>query len=470
MVPFAILSATAGSALQGYANGTADSWWFGVLLMLSGIGAVRLVFPQGAYEARAFLLTFGVCVFTGGLAQCYSLARTGEPQSFVDAIGFFDAIFDAPPYYTWEELNTLWIDGGHVSRGAPLSVAIWQWVYHVRYLLGLDYGIYVGVMFNALCIGLTAAITVRTARELFGDDPWRLRRVGILFAFCGLFALFGAIFIRDCFTTFFNALVLWGIVRWMCLPNARNLGFAGMLTAISVLAMAYLRSRSIVLFGLFWLLAVTCWYVSHRLDMKRALVAILAIPVVLAGSVYVVNYVLVSRNLQARHMEQYEEILAEGASENSIAMQLVVNQPLPVRLVLGTGSLMVFPIPLWAYFEAGRDEYHLLKGYNGVYQVMVMPLVIIGFLTVLQRIRGNRKSTIPLLFLGAYLVMNVLAVVATSLEQRHIAQFMPAFMILAAVADTRTKTGRKRLRDAVLAWSFLVVFVHVAWAAVAFGR
>lgn len=69
----------------------------------------------------------------------------------------------------------------------------------------------------------------------------------------------------------------------------------------------------------------------------------------------------------------------------------------------------------------------------------------------------------PLLFLAAYLLVNIGAVVATSMEQRHFAQFMPAFIILAALPDTRDIKVTKRLRTISAWWFAAVVLVHLAW-------
>jgi len=468
--PLSMVLVLGGAAMQGYANGTVDALFAALLMLLAGAAVVCFAFPGRHAELRAFLLTYGVCVFAGGLAQCYSLAAFGHSQSLVDAIGFYDAIFDKPPYYTWSNFRYLWIDGQPISRGVPLAPAIWQAVYHVRGLLGLDFGIYTGVMFNALTMGLTGSITVRTARELFGDDVWRLRRVGTLFAFCGLFLLFGAVLIRDCFTTFVNALVLWGIVRWLCRPTSGNLLLAGVFTGISASAMMFLRAKSVVIFGLFWFLAFVFWFLARRLNLARIFAAVLALFVLLITSSYLMSYLQTSQELQAKGTNQYVDILETASQEDSIAMRLIVNQPMPIRLVLGTGSLMVFPIPLWAYFNSGEGEYHLIKGYHGIYQFFVLPFVLAGFMLSFRMFWRDRAQAMPLLFLAIYLVMNIMAVVATSLEQRHIAQFMPAFMILAAVPDTREKETRERVQNIAIAWWCVVVLVHVAWAIAAFGR
>jgi len=468
--PISILLVLAGSAMQGYANGTTDALYVAALFLAAGYLAVSLIFPRGNAEHRVFLLTYAICVFAGGLAQCYSLGVFGAVQSTLDANTFFGTIFDKPPYYTWQDLRLVVVDGNQVGRGAELAVAIWQAVYHVRKLLGFDFGPYVGVMFNAFVMALTGAITVRTAREIFGEDSWRLRRIGTLFALCGLFILFGSVFLRDCFTTFFNSLLLWGIVRWLRRPTLRNLLFAGMLTGISIGAMAYLRSRSIVLFGLFWFLALMCWIIAKRLNLARVLACIFILCSLLAGSTYLRNYVQMSRSMQSANTMKYEGFFGNSSQESSLGMRFIINQPLPIRLAFGTSSMMVHPIPLWAYFYRGTDEYHLIKGYHGIYQVFVFPLFFAGFMMSISVFWRDRGQAIPQLFLAIYLVINVLAVVATSLEQRHIGQFMPAFMILAAMPDTRERETRTRVQSVMIAWVFVVVLVQVAWAIAAMGR
>ena len=76
----------------------------------------------------------------------------------------------------------------------------------------------------------------------------------------------------------------------------------------------------------------------------------------------------------------------------------------------------------------------------------------------------------PMLFLAVYMLMNVLAVVATSMEHRHLAQFMPAMMILAAVPDTREKEERRRVRGVMLGWFSLVILIHLVWVIATWGR
>jgi hypothetical protein len=338
-------------------------------------------------------------------------------------------------------------------------------VYKLTWLLGLDFGPYTAVLFNALVMGLTASITVATARELFGDDTWRLRRVGTLFAFCGLFILFGAVLLRDCFTTFFNAVVLWVLVRWLVRPTAHNLLCALAATGISAYAIAYLREASTVMFGFFGFMAFLFWVQRERLNSIRLIYVWLAVCALLISTPYILGFLSTSAAYQSRYTEGYVAKGEEQMEADSLAMRLIMYQPMPIRLIMGSGALMVFPIPLWAYVEKGATEYHLIKTWHGFYQVLVLPLVFAGFIAVFRLFKRDRRRAVPLLFLAVYLLLNLLAVVATSMEQRHLAQFMPAFFILAAVPDTRENKTHKGLRRIAVAWFVFVALLYVAWLA-----
>ncbi|MBN1505720.1 MAG: hypothetical protein JW955_02680 [Sedimentisphaerales bacterium] len=451
------LTLFAGGAMQAYANGTTDMFLVALLFLVSGLVALGVLFPGGRAEMRAFLLTYVICIFVAGLAQCYSVIVFSNPQSTVDAVkSFFPSISSQPPFVTWKDMPGL-LDNG-------LPVLIWQQIYKLTWALGLDFGPYAGVMFNSLVMGLTASITVRTARELFGADDWRLRRVGTLFALCGLFILFGAVLIRDCFTTFLNALVLWGIVRFLVRRTPVSLLVALSLTSVSACAMALLRFEAVALFGLQWLLVFLFWYLGKGLDVTRFVATIIVLCTLPVVSRYIAGYVDLVQRVRAVRMVQYDEMSARASTDSSLGMRLVINQPLPIRSVLGIGMLMVSPIPLWSHLRSAAIDYHLIKAYHGVYQVLVLPLVFVGFSMVSRLYRKDRKSAMPLIFLAAYLLLSLAAVVVTSLEQRHMAQFMPAFIILAAIPDTKDRDTWRRLRPIAAGWFALVILLHVAWA------
>lgn len=445
-----------GGSMQGYANGTVDAFLLAISFLAVGFFLVNFVFRGDRPEMRVFLLTYGICVFVGGLAQWYSLATFGNPQSTTDAVNtFFPNINANPPFTTIADMP--------INFNSRLAVVIWQQVYKLTWLLGLDFGPYIGVMFNAFVMGITGSITVRTARELFGNDLWRLRRVGTLFAFCGLFILFGAVLIRDCFTTFLNALVLWGIIQWLVHRTLLRLFAAIALTMISMCAMVLLRFEVILLFGLFWVIAFLCWYFSKRLDIRRLFAVGIALCILLVASSYVTRYVYQMQYIQTRGIEGYNQQAEDTHSSASLGMRLVTNQPLPIRLIMGSGATMVYPIPLWAFFNTRSADYGWLRGYHGIYQVLILPFVIAGVVISFRMLCWNSARMAPLLFLTVYLFLNLMAVVATSMEQRHLAQFMPAFIILASLPDIRDAKTKQYVNYVARRWFIAVFLVHLAW-------
>lgn len=444
----------AGSCMQGYANGTLDTCFVAFLFLTTGSIGIRLFFIDGQIEYRTFLFTYAFCIFIGGLAQCYSLVTFGNPQSTVDSLTFLSMISPAPPFTTMANMPPV---------NAPLAVLFWQQIYKLTWCLGLDFGPYIAVMSNAMVMGLTGSITVRIARELFNNDDWRMRRLSILFIFCGMFWLFGAVLIRDCFTTFFNVITLYALVRWLVRPTLWRMINSVILTCISAYAMYYLRSDAVVLFGVYWCLALLAWFLRGQLNAARLLALILVIFTLLVANEYLVGPINASLQQRSFRSRQYAVGAATYMQSDSLGMRLVVNQPMPIRLIVGTGSLMVTPIPLWAGLKSRALDYDLIKAYHGFYQVLVLPLVLAGFLIVCKTFLTARKDAIPLIFIAAYMLMNVAAVVSTSLETRHVAQFLPALLILAVVPDTRNKMVLVNVKIIATRWFTIVALVHMAW-------
>jgi hypothetical protein len=173
--------------------------------------------------------------------------------------------------------------------------------------------------------------------------------------------------------------------------------------------------------------------------------------------------VLEFRDAQASGQEHYALLSATEASQNSLGMRLVANQPLPIRLILTAGTMLINPIPLWRDFHAGAQGYQLLLGYHGIYKVLVLPLGFAGIFGTLLLLKNEGRKAIPLLFLAIYLLVSLAAVAASSQTERHLGQFMAALLILAAVPDTREKSERKRTRKIVIRWLVGVILIHVAW-------
>jgi hypothetical protein len=453
-VAIALLS---GSTMQGFANGTSDALPVSLFFLATGIAITAAVFQSRRPEVRAFILSFAVCILAGGLAQCYSLAVFNNPQSPTDALGsFFHFIAAEPPFRTFASLR---------HHNAPLAIVIWQQVYIVAWWLKLTFGPYSGVMFNAFVMGIVASFSVATARELFGNGERMLYRVGTLVSFNGLLILLGALLLRDCFTTLLIVLVLWALVRWLARPVLLNLLVAVALISIASYALAYLRAQSVPLLALFGVLALLFWFLGKTLDAGRAVAVAVALGVVLIASPSLARYFGAVDEIRERSDASLVTAIRKNDSERSLAVRYLIDQPLPIRLVMTMGFLAIYPMPLWRFFDSDGFDYHWIKGYNGLFQLVVMPLLILGCLQVFRQFRENRQAAARTLFIFACVFAGIIAVVGTSAEQRHLAPFIPAMMIIAAVPDMRNFESRQSAATIARWWLAAVILIHLLWAA-----
>lgn len=453
----------AGSLMQCYANKTLDAVVVSLFFLMFAYAFLKIVFPKSIHEHRAFVWSFSACVFVGGLAQLYSTLTFGIPQSTNDAIGFFEAIFGKPPFYTWEECKFLWIKGAPVSRGSPLPVFVWQRVYQLLSYLDIDYGIHIAVIFNAFITALSGSLTVHIARIVFGGDIQKLKRVIYIYTFCGLFLLYGSIMIRDSFALFVNVLVLWGIIKWLYQPTINNLLFAILLTGISSSAMVFIRFKTIVIFALIFLLGIIFWFFAEKLNRTRFISIILFGILILSASPFIIKYFEITSSIQSERTEAYLDKLNDTQPDESMAMRLIVAQPMPIRLALGSFVRLIFPLPIWAHLKLGENEYHIIMNYNGIYQLVVFPFFILGCIISFRNYTKNKKKYAPHMFLLIYLLMNYEAILATSFEQRHLGQFMPAFCILAAIPDINNDKNKRHLKIISKYWAGIVIFVHLVY-------
>jgi len=462
-----VLLAVVGGILQGLAADTLDGLFVALALLLLG-GALVVVLVPGGAEMRAFLLSYGVCAVAGGLNQLYAQWAHQMPMTAPDAIGFYAVILPDPPYHTWYELENVWIGWSVIGRGAALAVQIWQYLYHGFREIGIARAPHIGLLCNAMTVGVSAGVTVRIGRLLYGNDRWRLRRTGTLFALSGMLALFGSIFMRDCFLLLLNTIMLWALVHFLERPTLRNYVYALAGTLLVTLGMWYLRQHTAYICGAFHMLALFCWYWRGRATLGRVW-ATLALPFILVGaSAFIYQYVEAALEVLTRESAEYIEYTVKSSGADSLGVALVTSQPLPIRTVLGTGVLLAFPIPIWSYLAPGATEYELLKTWQAVYKLFVVPLALAGLLQVARRHLLIRKPLDGRFFIAAYTTLMVAAVAATSLETRHVGQCLPAIVLLAVLPDTRTKEGRRQVASMAVLWIGTLTLVHVAWAGLRF--
>ena len=96
--------------------------------------------------------------------------------------------------------------------------------------------------------------------------------------------------------------------------------------------------------------------------------------------------------------------------------------------------------------------------------MFLIPLFVVGVWLTTRIMRIDRRMGVLLIFLELCFLLGVVAVAATSLDTRHLAQFVPAFLVVATVPDVRKKAIRKMVWWTQLSWLSAIGFVHLMWA------
>ena len=422
------------------------------------LGLLATLIVRGdKYEIRTFLLTFSMCNLVAGVAQMYSMSEFKIPMSTTDALTF-ENLIGRQNLTSIEEIRNF--------VNAPLAVYIWKQLYSLFDGMGLKDGNWIAIQFNALLVGLSGVFTTKAAREMIGRDPKRLKRVGTLFAICGLNLLLGSILLRDAFALFFNIIVFWSLIKTLCRPSITNILFSLLFISISIWGMLYIRHNAVYIFGLIGVLAIGVWYLGSRFSPVKFFISIFIGVVGLFAFSLIQGQTTAALEELAYGQESYAAGSEAGARRESLGVSLVVNQPLPIRAVAGSLYMIIRPIPLWGYFQFGVGEYGWVTGIQGIFAVLIMPMVLLASLNIIKRLFRQSRSSAADLFLMAYFYGTIMLVAITTLEMRHYAQFIPGLILMASIQTVNTKGNKVALTNFRYLWYGGVIAIHMAWSVV----
>jgi cytochrome b561 len=149
-----------------------------------------------------------------------------------------------------------------------------------------------------------------------------------------------------------------------------------------------------------------------------------------------------------------------AASSGSLGLAFIINQPAPIKLILGSIWILLFPLPVWSGFQL-ESAYHLFKSLNAIYMYFVVPLV---GLAVLGIVRQERNRTPVAMFHLFVVVGFLLAVVMTSTETRHFSTFFVAMFMVALQPDLTRRTVRRNYKNVLFVYLMGISLLHVMWA------
>ncbi len=391
-----------------------------------------------------------------GLSQLYAKTNFGELQTTIDANKFYPLVSHG---LTTEKLADI-----HMT--APLAIKSWQTLYSICKVVGIENnGPWIGILLNSFIMGLAASLTVRTGRYLFGEDHNRLRLIGTIFAWCGIFWLFGAVLIRDAFALLINVTVILVFVRVLSLPNIKNFCTLIFWLFLAIVCMNFIRAKAVPLFAVIALLGWLSW--SRRsgvFSIANLMLPITACILVLFLYPVISSFVSSTYGYAKSETLKYSTMIGSGAGTDSLGYQLVTSQPLPIRLIVGSFYMVINPIPLWVDFNVHLGEYKWLRGFHGLYMVLIMPGVFVGMIYAFKKsLRGGIEAP-AICFVLLFMVSNLLAVVFTSLEIRHIGIMVHSIILLAVVPNRKEAISKSRIRQVAVVWFSFILMGHIIWA------
>ncbi len=418
------------------------------IYLISGVILIYLARSQGQFELDIYLLSFSTSLLSSGVAAFYRTHLKDPHQLKSDASLFYELSSDLQSNLSLDQLRYETDGGG--------AVYIWREVYRFMHYLDLGIGPYIGITFNVCLVALTGVISIKIVKAIWGNDKKRLRRFTYLYSFCGIFWLYASIHLRDSFILFSTTLLLYLWVKLLVLPKLRYVVVVGMVSVVWIVSYKYMRAEYQYIPVVMAAMGMGTWVLCSRNYISRT---VFALTLLISLALLLLNY---------SYMSSLQEDVKFGktwGSENSLVSlgeKYVVNTPLPVRAVIGTYYLHVYPIPFWGGFQL-TTIYHLLKSLNAIYLFIVMPMAIVGAINVVGLRRRTRSP--PLMFALLVYVGFSMIVALTSLETRHLGGFTVALLVLAIEPDFSKYAEKKRLNNWRLVWLSIIAMVHLAWFA-----
>jgi hypothetical protein len=405
----------------------------------------------GTYERLMFLKVFSIGVMVSAIAAIYANQFQDPLQISKDAANFFNlATFSA------EGLSLFEVE--RLSEGS-LAIVIWRAIYDFFAIIGFEKMRYVGIFANLIAVCLSGVLGIKIVRRIFGNDEARFHRLTILFSFCGMFWLFAGIHNRDCWVLLAVTFLTYVWVRFITKPGF-GLELLQLLfwNLLSVYYFQFLRSEFAFVPFAMTLAAVSALFMSYgrKVNYLYYILNILVIFVTAALIIYSLESIM---TILRSGMEGYSSSSVSNSGANSLGVKLIIDQPIPIRLVFGSLYLFVFPIPFWSGFSF-ESAYFLFKSVNAIFFYFVIPMLCMGFIELVKYKSSRTPANLFITFLSLGFII---AVAGTSLETRHIGVFFTPILILAMIPDFSLRKNKNSYQIYLSIILFGVLCVHTLW-------
>ena len=424
-----------------------------MIFFTSGMGLLKFPPLGGRFERTMFIAVFSICWFMAGIAAIYANYLNDFQQLHADGGHFF-----------WRSTHDIFkgmsLEALKLNTEGSGQVFIWRAVYNAFSFLGFNKGRYIGVLVNIFTVSFTGVVAVKMARTMYGNDASRFNRLILLFSCCGIFWLFAAIHMRDAAVLFVVTFLAYLWCLYLTKHSVRALIFVGAASSISPVVFSYLRNEFVfVPFAMFFagLLATS---LGKKVRGSRRIILNISFLLGFLFAVFILPDFIAELNpvMNTQH-ERYDMTSRITAASDSLGMSLILNQIFPIRLILSTVWILIFPIPFWSGFQL-ETAYHLFKSFNVIFMYLFIPLFTLSVLKV-YRFKILRTPVILFNFFCAFGFL--LAVAATSIETRHFAVFYVPLFLLALLPDLSLKKEQIAYKNLFQPFIAAILFIHIMW-------
>jgi hypothetical protein len=406
----------------------------------------------GGVEKKIYFRLFSIYWMMAGVSAYYAVFLHDYVQTVSDAAGFYELASGNAVGLSLEDLKV-------ITEGSG-AVMIWRGMYDFFEWFGFSKGMYIGILLNIVAVSLSGVWANKILNMLYGDDSFRANILLKMFSFCGIFWLYGGIHMRDGVVFAGVTLLLYFWCRYIYDLSTRSLFYLVVATIAAMFFFVFLRGGFAfvpIAMGVAGVVSILLYKKgSYSQKFKIYLMSVLGILVF--GLLVVLNLEMFTSKI-ARGYESYAGYASDSAASGSLGMSMIVNRALPVRLLLGSVYVYVFPIPFWSgFFE--DSAYQLFKSLNAVFIYFLIPLFVLSLLRVFR----YKQLRTPLVMFNLLLVIGfTLAIAGTSLETRHMGSFFVPMFIFSLLPDLKI---RQNLIDYKILLGFFmlgVVAIHSAW-------
>jgi hypothetical protein len=407
----------------------------------------------GIWERRIFNRIFTVGLLMAGIAAIYTNQLEDPSQLFGDANSFFEISSTSPlrdlPLIELRSLH----EGG-------LAIKIWATAYDFFSIFGFNRDRYIGISINICTVALTAVVALKMTRLVFGFDPVRFKLLMLFFSACGLFWLFSSIHLRD---SIILLLITTLVYVWLYFLQKPVLGcrllFAVAASFLASTFLGFLRGWFAYLPIGIAIIAIVVLFFSAKSSTKFNKYILLFIGLAIVTEL-VLTFGEDVKFILSQGKDVYAQLNADQSSTNSLGTQLILNQPIFMRLLLGSIYLFIFPIPFWNGFQL-ESVYNLFKSFNVIFFYLLLPLHALAVVKIWKD-KSTRTPSILFLFCSSFVFIVMIA--GTSLETRHLGVFLPLLFMLALIPDLRVRSVRNLYKKLLISLLFVVTALHLLWA------